>query len=86
MTEGNEAKVYFCDPGVNELCAKTGCFLRGGPCCCTTDPECAMKNQNGTPIECLQEEDMTFNSDGKLDAWLKRFHFDQDKKQYTGGN
>lgn len=76
-------KIYFCDPGINTQCTKEGCFLRGGPCCCTANPDFGMKNQNGTPIQCLQETDMDFESGTKLDAWLKRFHFDDDDWRNT---
>ena len=41
---------YFCDPALNHQCSKEGCFLRDGPCQCTTDISFAMKNKYGIPV------------------------------------
>ena len=70
-------KRYFCDPVLYSSCTKEGCFLRGGPCYCTKNTEFAMKNQNGTPVECIDTVDENPNMT-KLDSWLDRFQFKND--------
>lgn len=71
-------KTYFCDPVLNVDCTKEGCFLRDGPCYCTTNTEFAMKNQNGKPVECLDTVDDGPKKTGKLEDWLGRFQFKND--------
>ena len=36
---GKPNKLYFCDPSKNTGCPKTGCFIKGGECCRTSNPE-----------------------------------------------
>lgn len=31
--------LYECDPELNTVCKKTGCYINGGPCFCTQQPE-----------------------------------------------
>ena len=33
--------LWYCDPYKNAECKKTGCFINGGPCMCTTNEKCA---------------------------------------------
>lgn len=42
--------LYVCDPDKNPVCSKTGCYINGGPCRCTTNPIHAKTGQNGKPI------------------------------------
>ena len=47
---------YECDPEKNEKCSKRGCALvktrgrKAGECRATSDPKCAMLNEEGRPI------------------------------------
>lgn len=31
--------LFLCDPEKNTECKKTGCYIHGGPCFCTNNPE-----------------------------------------------
>lgn len=42
--------LYKCDPEKNKKCAKTSCYIHGGPCSSTSDAKCAMADENGKPI------------------------------------
>lgn len=42
--------IYRCDPDKNEMCAKTGCHIFGGPCIHTTHAEYAMSDENGKAV------------------------------------
>lgn len=67
------AEKYFCDPERNKECTKEGCFLRDGPCYCTTHPEFAMIGPYGKPVIAAEgSEDVQ-----KIDAWLQRFNFEK---------
>ena len=44
-------KLYKCDPEKNKECAKSICFLYGGPCELTRHIEWAKTDQDGKPIE-----------------------------------
>ncbi len=44
-------KLYKCDPEKNPECKKTSCFIHGGCCDNTTNPEAAITDENGKPIE-----------------------------------
>ncbi|MBP3573247.1 MAG: hypothetical protein J6J71_01415 [Prevotella sp.] len=44
-------KLYKCDPEKNTECKKTICFTNGGECSATTNPEAAITDENGKPIE-----------------------------------
>lgn len=35
-------EIWYCDPGKNDKCRKTGCFIIGGPCHLTFDKDCAV--------------------------------------------
>lgn len=43
-------ELYRCDPDKNERCAKTGCYIYGGPCVQTTHAEYAMNDEGGHPL------------------------------------
>lgn len=40
-----EVPFYPCDPEKNIDCAKTSCFINGGPCTQTTKRECAVEEK-----------------------------------------
>ena len=42
----NMANIYECDPKKNVACKKTGCYLDGGPCHCTTHQEYEKEQSN----------------------------------------
>lgn len=42
--------LYKCDPEKNKKCAKTGCYIHGGPCSSTLNAKLAMTDENGKPI------------------------------------
>lgn len=44
-------RVYACDAAKNETCPKTGCYINGGPCEHTTNPECRKETKNLTELE-----------------------------------
>lgn len=44
-------KLYKCNPEKNTECKKTICFINGGECDNTTNPEAAIIDENGKPIE-----------------------------------
>lgn len=37
-----DREIWMCDPRKNTECKKTGCYLVGGPCRCTTKEEYAL--------------------------------------------
>lgn len=39
--------LFTCDPEKNPNCSKTGCYLYGGRCSSTTNPEHAKRDENG---------------------------------------
>ena len=44
-------KWYICEPDLNKECRKTRCFIYGGPCDMTSNPEYGLKDGKGNPIE-----------------------------------
>lgn len=36
-----ERNLYICDPDKNTTCKKTACYVNGGPCNRTFNPDCA---------------------------------------------
>lgn len=46
-------KLYKCNPEKNTECKKTICFINGGECDNTTNPEAAITDENGKPIVTL---------------------------------
>lgn len=50
--------VYLCNPDLNTKCSKTGCgYIReDGPCFRTTNPEFAVVDDAGQPIEATDED------------------------------
>lgn len=62
MTE-NKEELYVCDPNKNKDCKKTACFIYGGPCRLTKQPEFAFVAKNGQPIrdeQVRQEMEMNY--------------------------
>lgn len=44
-------KWYWCDPSRNRHCRKASCCDRGGPCELTSDPEAAVRDSAGKPVD-----------------------------------
>ncbi len=47
---------YLCDPTLNTICNKSGCYINGGPCRLTYNPDKAYKLDNA-PILIISKED-----------------------------
>lgn len=51
--------LYLCDPEKNIGCKKTRCFMNPlvetPSCCCTTDPQYAVRDSSGNPITCRDD-------------------------------
>lgn len=55
---------YFCDPALNVECAKTMCYINGGPCQLTARLECARQPVEKAfmvfPMSCKEAEELGF--------------------------
>lgn len=48
---------YFCDPKKNKECKKNECFIHGGECRLTSDPACAIADDEFLKgVQLLKEE------------------------------
>lgn len=54
-------KVYACDAAKNEACPKTGCFINGGPCEHTKNPEYRKETKSLTEDELIWWVNHLFN-------------------------
>ena len=54
-------RVYACDAEKNEACPKTWCFINGGPCEHTTNPEYRKETKSLTEIELIWWVNHLFN-------------------------
>ena len=45
--------IYPCDPEKNTTCTKQSCFVNGGPCCHTTNPEFKRTTEKNRVAPCV---------------------------------
>lgn len=60
--------LYKCDPEKNTECKRNFCFMRGGGCRCTANPNAAKLDKRGNKIEIPNYEEYDVN-DGIEQAW-----------------
>lgn len=54
-------RVYACDAAKNKACPKTWCFINGGPCEHTTNPEYRKETKSLTEIDLIWWVNHLFN-------------------------
>lgn len=78
---------YYCSPSLNKECTKEGCFLNGGPCCCTTDPKYAARTleridrMNFKLVAAVANDDVA-DVIAQLSGSLSSQEFYEQRKQY----
>ena len=81
-------KLYKCDPPKNTECKKNFCFLRGGGCSNTTNPEVAKLNKHGKPIEIpVYDEYEVFEVNDEIEQAFREGYnqgWEECKKDYYG--